>query len=77
MSTMGCSVVLLAALALVVGFIPILTWINLFVALPLALVAVAMSGTQARKSSAQSADRAIFWITIAIGATIVARIVVL
>lgn len=76
MSTMGCSVVLLAALALVVGFIPILTWINLFVALPLALAAVVMSGMQARKSSAQSADKTIFWIAVGIGATIIVRIVV-
>lgn len=77
MSTMGCSVILLAAIALVVGFIPILTWINLVVALPLALVGAVMAGLHARKPNAQPADKAIFWIAVGIGATIVARMMAL
>lgn len=77
MNTMGCSVLLMAATALVVGFIPILTWINVLVALPLALIAAIISGLDARKNHAQQADRAIFWISVGLAATILFRTVML
>lgn len=73
MNTMGCSFLLMAAVALVVGFIPILTWINLFVALPLAAVGMVSAGLIARKSTAQPADKTMFWIAIALTATILLR----
>lgn len=76
MNTMGCSTVFLAAAALVIGFIPILEWTNLFVALPLALFGIISTGNAARKPSAQSADKAVFWISVAIGATVILRILV-
>lgn len=73
MNTMGCSFLLMAAVALVVGFIPILTWINLFVALPLAAVGMVSAGLIARKSTAQPADKTMFWIALALTATILLR----
>ena len=75
MNTMGCSFLLMAAVALVVGFIPILTWINLFVALPLAAVGMVSAGLIARKSTAQPADKTMFRIAIALTATILLRMV--
>lgn len=77
MNTMGCSTLFLAATALVIGFIPILEWTNLFVALPLALFGIISAGNSARKPSAQSADKTIFWISVALGATILLRMMVL
>ena len=73
MNTMGCSFLLMAAIALIVGFIPILTWINLFVALPLAAVGMISAGLIARKSTAQPADKTMFWIALALTATILLR----
>lgn len=77
MNTTGCSTLFLAAAALVVGFIPILGWINLFIALPLAIVGVLITGNSAKRLSAQPADKAVFWFAVAILATIVLRMVVL
>ena len=77
MNTMGCSVLLMAAAALVVGFIPILTWINVLVALPLALVAAVISGLDARKNHAQQADKAMFWLSVGLAAVILLRTVIL
>lgn len=73
MNTMGCSFLILAAAALVVGFIPILTWINLFIALPLALIGAASAGNKLRDQSAQPADKAIFWLAILLAIAIVLR----
>lgn len=77
LNTMGCSFLILAGVALVVGFIPILTWITVFVALPLSLMGAVASGNIARRHSAQPADKAIFWIAIAVAATIIFRILTL
>lgn len=77
MNTMGCSILLMAAAALVVGFIPILTWINVLVALPLALIAAVISGLGARKNHAQQADKAMFWLSVGLAAVIVLRTVML
>lgn len=77
MNNMGCSTLFLAAAALVIGFIPILEWTNPFVALPLALFGIISTGISARKPSAQAADRAVFWIAVAIGVTIILRMMVL
>lgn len=77
MNNVGCSFLLMAAVALVVGFIPILTWINLFVALPLAAVGTVSAGITARKSTSQSADKTMFWIALALTATILLRLVIL
>lgn len=77
MNTMGCSLLFLAGFALVIGFIPILTWINLAVALPLAVVAMISAGLSSRKRSAQPADQAMFWIAAGLGAVIILRMVML
>ena len=77
MNNVGLSILLMAAAALVVGFIPILTWINIFVALPLALIAAVISGLDARKNHSQPADKAFFWISLGVAATILLRTVVL
>lgn len=77
MNTMGCSFLILAAVALIVGFIPILNWITLFIALPLSLMGAFASGNIARRHSAQPADKAIFWMAIALAATIIFRMVTL
>lgn len=69
----GCSMLFLAAVALVVGFIPILNWITLFVALPLSLIGMATSGNAARQPRAQQADKATLWLAVALTATIVIR----
>lgn len=76
-NNMGCSFLLMAAVALGVGFIPILNWITLFIALPLALLAATISGLEARKNHSQQADKTFFWISIAMAATILLRTVVL
>lgn len=77
MNTMGCSTLFLAAVALMVGFIPILGWITVGIALPLAVVSMAIAGNAARKPMAQSADKALFWIAAGLAATIIFRMVVL
>lgn len=73
MNTMGCSVLFLAAAALVVSFIPILGWITFIVALPLAVIGVVVTGLAARKVTAQPADKSIFWMAVALCATIILR----
>lgn len=77
MNAMGCSLLLMAAAALLVGFIPILTWINVFIALPLAFVSAITAGLAARKPASQPADKAMFWFSVALGATILLRVAVL
>lgn len=77
MNTMGCSTLLMAGVALMVGFIPILTWINLVVALPLALIAAVISGLDARKNHSQQADKAMFWISVGLAAVILLRTVMM
>lgn len=77
MNTMGCSMLLLAAAALVVGFIPILTWITFIIALPLSLLAIITAGNVAIKPTAQSADKLTFWVSVALAATIVVRLLTL
>lgn len=72
-NTMGTSLLLMAAAALMVGFIPILTWINLFIALPLAAIGTISTGITARKPIAQPADKALFWIGLGLAATILLR----
>lgn len=77
MNTMGCSFLLLAMAALVVGFIPILTWITLIIALPLSVIGLIASGNVARKPSAQQADKAVFLLAIMLSATILFRLFVI
>lgn len=77
MNNMGCSLLFMVAAALVVGFIPILDWMNLVVALPLSLIAVITTGNTALKPTAQSADKLIFWLAVALTGTIILRILVL
>lgn len=77
MNTMGCSTLLMAAVALMVGFIPILTWITIVVALPLALIAAVISGLDARKIHAQQADKAMFWLSLGLAAVILLRMAIL
>ncbi len=72
-NTMGISFLLLAAVALMVGFIPILTWINLLIALPLATIGTVSSAQVARKAGAQSADKALFWLGLSLTAIIALR----
>lgn len=76
-NSMGCSFLLMAAVALMVGFIPILNWITLFVALPMAAAAVISAGLTARKPTAQSADTASFWFAIGLTAAIIFRLTAL
>ena len=75
MSTMGCSILIMSAAALVVGFIPILGWITPVIALPLAIVAAVVSALTARKPTAQSADKAAFWLAVALVGKILLRMV--
>ncbi len=76
MNSTGCGFLLLASLALLVGLVPFLAWTTLVVALPLALIALISATTNARKPAAQPVDRTVFWITLALVAVVVARIVV-
>ena len=77
MNTMGCSTLLLAAAAFVVGFIPILTWITFIIALPLSLLATITAGNVAIRPTAQSADKLTFCVAVALVATIVVRLLIL
>ena len=77
MNSMGCSLLFVVAAALVIGFIPILGWMNMIVALPLSLIAMAATGFTACQSNAQPADKTAFWLAVALTATIILRIVVL
>ncbi len=77
MNNTGCSLLFMVAAALVVGFIPILGWMNLIVALPLSLIAVITTGNAALKPTAQSADKLIFWIAVALSGAIILRMMVL
>lgn len=77
MNSMGCSLLLMAAIAFMVGFIPILSWITFIVALPLSLLAIITSGNKATKPTAQSADKLTFWITVGLAGTILFRLIVL
>lgn len=77
MNPMGFSFLILATATLVFGFIPILTWTNLFIGMPLAIISTIMTGMSARKPHAQPADRALYWFSIAITALIVLRVIAL
>lgn len=74
LNTMGCSFQILAAAALVVSFIPILSWTALIIALPLSLLGLFSATNMSRKNNAQSADRLAFWTSIALAVTILARV---
>lgn len=76
MNPTGCGFLLLSSLALLVGLVPFLAWTNIVIALPLALIALLSAGSSARKPAAQPADKAVFWIALALIAMIVARTVV-
>lgn len=75
MSTLGCSLPILALLTLSVGFVPFLTWINVAIALPLAVIWVFVAIHSSRKPNAQSADRASVWFAVGLVAVVALRIV--
>lgn len=77
MNAMGCSMLILAAAILFVGFIPILAWTTLFVALPLALMGTVGAGISARRPGAQPADKAMFWIAVVLTVAVILRITAL
>lgn len=63
MGSTGCGFLLLAFLAVLVGFVPFLEWTNYVVALPLALIAAGMFASSARKRTAQPADHTFLWVS--------------
>lgn len=75
MNTMGCSLLVLGAAAFLVGFIPILGWINLVVVLPLALLGTISAGRAARKPEAQPADTTVFWIAVGLLLVVILRLI--
>lgn len=77
MNTMSLSFLLTAAVAFMVGFIPILSWITFIIALPLSLLAIITAGNIAQKPTAQSADKLAFWIAVGLAGTIIFRLLVL
>ena len=76
MNSTGCGFLLLAFLAVVMGFVPFLVWTNYVVALPLAIISTGIFAVQARKKHVQPADRMFFWIALGFLALIVVRLVV-
>lgn len=77
LSTTGCGFLFLAALALVAGMIPFLTWTNLVVTLPLAVIGTIAVAAQARKPAAQPADRAMLWLSIGFTGIVLFRLVMM
>ena len=77
MSSTGCGFLFFAALALVMGMIPILAWTNLVITLPLALIGAISTASHARRPAAQSADKVIFLLALGLIAVIAFRVVVM
>lgn len=75
MNSTGCSFLLLAVLAVLVGFVPFLVWTNYVMALPLALISLGMFTVQAKKQSAQAADYTFFWIALGLLIIVIGRLV--
>lgn len=75
MNTMGCSMLILGAAAFLVGFIPILSWINVIIVLPLVLLGTISAGRAARSPEAQPADTAIFWVAVGLLLVVILRLV--
>lgn len=76
MNSTGCGFLVLASLALLAGLVPFLAWTNLVIALPLGIVGMVAAASNARKPSAHEADKAVFWISLALIAVIVMRTVI-
>lgn len=77
MNSRGISFLMLACAAFVVGFIPILNWITLAVALPLSLLALVMLAKTSSKPAAQSADKVAFWSAFTVVVAVVLRLLIL
>lgn len=74
---MSASLVLLALVTLLVGFVPFLNWITVAIALPLAIIGAIMAIRAAKSPSAQPADRFSLWLALMALLSISARIVTL
>lgn len=77
MNALGCSFLTLAILTLLVGFVPFLTWINVGIALPLAVISLVIAFKASRKHTAQAADRAAMWVALALVIVVSLRIATL
>lgn len=77
MNSTGCGLLLLAFLAVVVGFVPFLAWTNYVMALPLAIISAGIFASHARKQSSQNADRAFFWIALGLMVLVIGRLVMM